>query len=105
MPAQPCKPIADAVGKLESEIANLEENIDTLMGLPHPSAKLAQLKAQLATKKGQLATKQADLAECKKKNRPFTIKGTVPAPGTALTEFDKAMEDFCRANNARACQL
>jgi CubicO group peptidase (beta-lactamase class C family) len=36
---------------------------------------------------------------------PFIITGYTPTPGTALTQFDKTMEDFFRENGVRAGQL
>jgi CubicO group peptidase (beta-lactamase class C family) len=52
-----------------------------------------------------LLAKQKILKACIKTNTPFTITGDTPKPGTALTQFDKAMEDFFRANEVRAGQL
>lgn len=93
----------DQCQNIRAEVAKAQDVYDSLIKSSGPPdfKKPVGVAEALQT----LNLKKANLAACIKAHIPFTITGDTPKPGSALTEFDKAIENFCRANNVRAGQL
>jgi len=91
----------DPCQKLRDEVKEAEAKYDALSGLSEGGKPMPGAAGALQN----LNNKKAALEACIKTHTPFVITGDTPKPGTALTQFEKTMENFFRVNGVRSGQL